>query len=67
MMNKKSFYDNFLGKSVVVKTSDERIQGKLYSIDGYLNVAIETDTDTIYVKGSAIDYVSLDGDAPASS
>ena len=55
----KSFYENFVGKSVVVKAGEEKICGRLYSVDGYLNIALETPQDTVYIKGASVDYVSL--------
>lgn len=58
-MEKRNFYGEFVGKNVTVKMSDEKISGKLCSIDGYLNVALETSEETIYVKGSTVDYISL--------
>lgn len=59
-MNKRSLYDDFMGKMVSIRANDECISGRLLSIDGYMNVALEMPEDMFYIKGTAIDYVALD-------
>lgn len=59
-MNRRSLYDDFMGKMVSIRANDMSISGRLLSIDGYMNVALEMSEDILYIKGTVIDYIALD-------
>lgn len=63
-------YAKFVNKQVKVISADVTIKGRLISIDGYLNLALEraiVDTSdkkdimsSIFIKGSNVDCLILD-------
>lgn len=66
-MNRRSLYDDFVGKIVSIRTNDICISGRLLSIDGYMNVVLEIPEDILYIKGTTVDYIALDNGAAESS